>query len=107
MIIKRGMGEEYGKFVEVNSHDGCGYAVLKYMHKLADNLEKAILNGEGFSRELIYKSSLEAGVVSGIMDGFAMNAIYKFWEYGDSLKAFEEEERAKMEQKVKERMENR
>lgn len=97
MRIKKGMGEEYGRFCEVNSHDGFSYFVIKFMHKWADLMEELVeQEGKSVDECIEYCSDKAGGgELSGTIWGCARSAIARFWEYGDE---FQHHYDAKMEE---------
>ena len=105
MRIKKGMGEEYGRFCEVNSHDGCSYSVIKFIHQWADLMEK-LVEQEGKSvDECVEDCSFRAGggKLSGTIWGYARSAIARFWEYGDEFQHHYDAEREEMERRLNSR----
>ena len=86
MKVKIGAKEEYEKFVDINSNDFYSYGVIKYMHRWADLMEKEIDGGKKLS-DIAEKTSHDADIegITGFMYGVAVNALSRFWEYGEEL----------------------
>ena len=105
MRIKRGMGEEYGRFCEVNSHDGLSYSVIQFMHKWADLMEASVeQEGKSVDECIDYCSDRAGdGKLPGTIWGYARSAIARFWEYGDEFQHHYDAEREEMERRLKSR----
>ncbi len=93
MKIKRNMEKEFEKCIEVNSCGCYSRSVIDYMICWADMMEKRISNGESINdiaEETSYKADTDG--ITGFMYGYAVHLLSKYWEYGDDLKKWHNEQ---------------
>ena len=87
MKIKAEKEKDFETFVEVNSKDGYSYAVVRYMKRWAELMEKEIEHGSKLI-DIAKRTSDEADTegITGFMYGCAVSALSQFWEYGEELR---------------------
>lgn len=93
MKVKAGQEKDYEKFVEVNSHDFYSYGVITYMNRWVELMEKEIEQGKKVEEIADYTSrAADTDGITGFMFGCAVNALSKFWEYGEDLEKWRKKE---------------
>ena len=93
MKVKEELREEYNQFVKINSEDAYSYAVVTYMHQWADLMESEMAKGKPLS-EVADKASHDADTegITGFMYGCAAAALAKYWEHGEELRLWHNNE---------------
>ena len=93
MKIKSGKEAEFNNFVEINSHDGYSLAVVNYVKRWAELMEKEIAKGKRLI-DIADKTSHKADTegITGFMYGCAVSALSEFWEYGEELRKWHNKE---------------
>jgi hypothetical protein len=97
MKIKQGLENEYAEYVRMNSEDGYSKCVVDYGAAWAGLMEAAIpadalseqvqtfLARDDFAKHTSHEADQAYGI-TGFMYGCAVQALAKFWIYGEALR---------------------
>ena len=93
MKIKSGKEKEYEICVENNSKNGYSKAVIDYLERWANLMEKRIADGDKIC-DIAEQTSYEADTegITGFMYGCAVNILSQLWEYGEDLRKWHNKE---------------
>lgn len=93
MKIKSGKEKEYKICVENNSKNGYSKAVIDYLERWANLMEKRIADGDKIC-DIAEQTSYEADTegITGFMYGCAVNILSQLWEYGEDLRKWHNKE---------------
>ena len=91
--INAGMEEEYKKYVENNSSDGYGRAVIDYSEAWAKLMQIEISKGKKVKEcaEETQKGLSYLGI-TGFQYGCVVNGLSHFWQYGEDLRKWHNKE---------------
>ena len=93
MKIKSGREKEYEIYVENNSKNRYSKAVIDYLERWANLMEKRIADGDkiyDIAEQTSYEADTEG--ITGFMYGCAVNILSQLWEYGEDLRKWHNKE---------------
>ena len=86
MRVLQSKEEEFKKCIEINSHNFYSKSTIDYMIRWANMMEESISNGYKINDIAEETSHRADNGITGFMYGCAVDLLSQFWEYGEDLK---------------------